>query len=495
MKINQLTTAPFFANERHANDAEEFSVPVMVANEYVAGDEKGAWVQLSPFGKFPNKQGMQVFNASDAQNICNEFGSVAGKIANPFGLPVYVGHPDHPAFKDFYKDTSAKGRIKELANRNDSNCADCAGFVNETSESPCRKHGLFGRIKWNEDGKKLIANEEYHGHSTNWQMHREADGFHPHYLKSLGLTNEPGIPVPAITTANQKQNMDKAPKSFIEAVNGCLGTNYANEDDATTGLTAYANEHKATKSALGKLQGDHDALTKTHGDLVGQMSDITKKFGANEAIDTAVGPLFTNASRPAENLVPFLANELTTAREGVLKFGDATAATKVLTDAGLTAPEKDLLVFAANEASTARKALTTARTKVGEVFTKLLIAGGFLSKADAEKLTPDFVNEAKFDSTVTGLGSLKPKYRVTSLLAPTLPEENTKLRNIAEDKAGNVNKMVEMVNQRVEENKTKKLKIPNGTTAYDFAFKQIANENPELVAKMQKPEDAALPKQ
>lgn len=141
-----------------------------------------AWVLLAPYGKWPNAQGLQTFEQKDAENMVNEFNSLLSTPQRMIGLPWYVGHPDHPAFKDRYTDTAAKGRIKKLEARAD---------------------GLWANVKWNDDGKKLIEGAAFHGHSVNWRMKNEKGAWRPFSLKSVGFTNEPNIPVPPILAANE----------------------------------------------------------------------------------------------------------------------------------------------------------------------------------------------------------------------------------------------------------------------------------------------------
>lgn len=189
-----------FANESEANDAQ--ASPTF-SNEFKA-DGDDTLVQLSPFGRFPNVQGLQVFNAADAKSISGDF--IANtRMALGLGLPWYVGHPDHPLHKERYRDGAAYGRIKSLEAKHDPNCPACAAFANskEGTVEPCREHGLFAKVKFNEKGKKAIANEEFHGHSVNWRLKKVGNEWHPFSLKSVGFTNEPNIPVPAILSANE----------------------------------------------------------------------------------------------------------------------------------------------------------------------------------------------------------------------------------------------------------------------------------------------------
>jgi hypothetical protein len=162
------------------NTSSLFCNVFTVANE----SDKMRWVCIAPFGDWPNAQGLQRFHKNDAQQIVNEFNSLLGLPSRILGLPWYVGHPDHPAFNERYKDTRAYGRIKRLEVRGD---------------------GLYAGVKFGTDGEKMIADEAYQGHSVNWFLKQdEADkkAWRPFRLKSVGWTNEPNIPVPTLTTAN-----------------------------------------------------------------------------------------------------------------------------------------------------------------------------------------------------------------------------------------------------------------------------------------------------
>lgn len=141
-------------------------------------------VQLAPYGDFPHGGGLQRFTREDAKAIVNEWEGL-NKVANPakwMGIPWYVGHPDHPAFKDRYKDGRAVGRVKQLEAGND---------------------GLYGLVKFNQIGKELVNTEQFHGHSVNWRVRQEGGVWRPFSLKSVGFTNEPNIPVQPVLKANE----------------------------------------------------------------------------------------------------------------------------------------------------------------------------------------------------------------------------------------------------------------------------------------------------
>ena len=180
------------ANFANSATDQTMEVPTsLFANIFSAVNEadKLRWVCIAPFGDWDNKQGMQRFQKDDAEKIINEFNSVLHTPQRILGAPWYIGHPDHPAFTDKYKDTKAYGRIKSLEARQD---------------------GLYAGVRFGQDGEKLIADEAFHGHSVNWYLKQDAKNpkvWRPFRLKSVGFTNEPNIPVPTLTTANENESM------------------------------------------------------------------------------------------------------------------------------------------------------------------------------------------------------------------------------------------------------------------------------------------------
>ena len=172
------------ANESLANEGATCE-QVSFVNELRSD---GNWIQLSPYGDWPHPDGTQRFTKADATNCVNEFNSLANTLNRVMGLPFYIGHPDHPAFKARYTDTKAYGRMKQLEARED---------------------GLWANMKWSQAGKDMVNEEQFHGHSVNWRVRKGADGFwHPFSVKSAGFSNEPNIPVQPITHANEVQDTD-----------------------------------------------------------------------------------------------------------------------------------------------------------------------------------------------------------------------------------------------------------------------------------------------
>ncbi|PTY02582.1 hypothetical protein DB346_08520 [Verrucomicrobia bacterium LW23] len=138
------------------------------------------WIQISPYGEFPHRMGLQVVDRAAAQAMAAQFNSLLSRVGRRFGgLPVYIGHPDMPDSPQ--KDDRSYGWIEELQARND---------------------GFYGRIKWTEDGKALIGGGSFKYYSPVWQIHRQGGNrVSPVRLISVGLTNNPNIPVEPLANA------------------------------------------------------------------------------------------------------------------------------------------------------------------------------------------------------------------------------------------------------------------------------------------------------
>lgn len=201
------------------------------------------WVILAPYGDHDNAVGMQRFRREDADTIVNEFNRLANLPTRLLGLPFYIGHPDHDAFKQRYTDTRAYGRIKALK-------------ATDT--------GLAANVKWSEDGKRLIESEAFHGHSVNWAMRKEGNVWRPFRLKSVGFTNEPNIPVPPVTAANESPG-DSNTMNKTEILNWLKSQGIELPPEATDDqikaalmqigerLTSAANEATTAKAAVTDL--------------------------------------------------------------------------------------------------------------------------------------------------------------------------------------------------------------------------------------------------
>ena len=160
-----------------------------------AGDAIGhadRWFQVSPFGRFPHRVGMQVFDRQAANAIVTLFNSARDRLARLWrGLPVFIGHPDLDP--KTYPDHRKYGSIQRLEVRAD---------------------GLYAQAKWSRAGREIVNDEHFDFPSPLWNMEpvpREAGAFRPVELISVGLTNRPNIankPVGANTQPPHPAELD-----------------------------------------------------------------------------------------------------------------------------------------------------------------------------------------------------------------------------------------------------------------------------------------------
>ena len=165
--------------ERAANEAEP---AVGAANDVAAiapaaGDAIGHadhWFQVSPFGRFPHRVGIQVFDRLAANAIVSRFNSARDRLARLWrGLPVFIGHPDLDP--KTYPDHRKYGSIQRLEVRDD---------------------GLYAQAKWSRAGREIVNDEHFDFPSPLWSMEpvpHETGAFRPVELISVGLTNRPNI--------------------------------------------------------------------------------------------------------------------------------------------------------------------------------------------------------------------------------------------------------------------------------------------------------------
>ena len=159
------------------------------ANALADQPAPGQWLKLADYGDWPHPSGLQRFTPASAATMVRGFQSLWGRLRRRFGgVPLYVGHPDDPAFagQSGHDDTRAYAWITSLEARVD---------------------GLYIHPRWSEPGREMLRHAFYKFLSPRWQMRPLGDGtFEPVRLLSVGLTNHPNIPGEAI--ANQRSATD-----------------------------------------------------------------------------------------------------------------------------------------------------------------------------------------------------------------------------------------------------------------------------------------------
>jgi hypothetical protein len=170
-------------------------------NQFVLLQED--WVQLSPYGEFPHARGLQRVDRAAAEGLAAQFRSFLGRAGRLFGgVPFYVGHPDLPQASELC-DRKAYGWVEELQARED---------------------GLYGRVKWSEAGLELLRNGHFKFLSPFWEAKEIAvEGgrkvYRPTVLISVGLTNQPNLPVRPLANESEQACEPSVPRVPVPLAN------------------------------------------------------------------------------------------------------------------------------------------------------------------------------------------------------------------------------------------------------------------------------------
>jgi hypothetical protein len=156
------------------------------------GGEAGGWLKLADYGDWPHPAGLQRLTPEAGARLAHGFKSLLGRLRRRFtGVPIYIGHPDDPAFagQPGHDDTKAYGWVTDLE---------------------ARPEGLYVQPRWSEPGRDLLRHAFYKFLSPRWQMKAVDEGtYEPVRLLSIGLTNHPNIPGEAV--ANQQAGAATTP--------------------------------------------------------------------------------------------------------------------------------------------------------------------------------------------------------------------------------------------------------------------------------------------
>lgn len=150
------------------------------------------WVQISPYGDFPHQRGLQRVDRAAAETMARNFHSLLGRAGRLFGgAPFYIGHPDMPGSNE-HADKKAYGWITRLE---------------------ARENGLYGFVKWSEPGEQLLRNGHFKFFSPYWEadeigIENGQRVYRPVLLISVGLTNQPNLPVNPLANEETSQAVE-----------------------------------------------------------------------------------------------------------------------------------------------------------------------------------------------------------------------------------------------------------------------------------------------
>ena len=325
-----------------------------------------------PYGEYPHKTGLQVVDRTAAETMAANqkgmFRRVLGVLSgNSAGFPVYIGHPDLPGSKD--TDKRSYGWISDIV-------------PEET--------GVRFPVKWSEPGAELIENAHFKFYSPLWWHKPIGKGrVRPVALKSMGLTNDPNIPVPALAneageevisdqlavsseesqtepTENENDTMNPEILAALGLEEGATPeTVLAKITDLKGAADAAANEHSELETAKAdaetlkaeKLKAEEDkTAAENERDTIAAERDAalaSLRVAANNAVQHAVT---TGRITPAESetkLTEILAaNDLEAA---LADLGKLPAKFKTASQTGDLGSAKSRLVIAANDESAAAR--------------------------------------------------------------------------------------------------------------------------------------------
>jgi hypothetical protein len=328
---------------------------------------------LIPYGEFPHKVGLQVFDKTAAEKMVANHNGLFSKVVSwargkGTSYPVYVGHPDLPGSKD--TDKRAYGWIEGMAAEND---------------------GLRLSVKWSEAGRELVENAHFKFYSPLWWTEPVKRGVvRPVSLKSMGLTNDPNIPVPALANeydetqdgetqdTREESQDDETNDTDMKELLAALGL----EDGATAedALAKIASLKEAAEAAANaekpegyedpeklkadKLQAEEDkakaeemkteaenSLAEANTKIVTLETFLTA--AANAAVDGAVkAGRILPADKDAKVTEILAANDFAAALQDL---GKLDAKFKTETTVGNLGADKSKLVLATNDAAAAAK--------------------------------------------------------------------------------------------------------------------------------------------
>lgn len=215
-----------------------------------------------PFGEYPvtvedpatrrKADCVQVFDLEAANEIQKSLSGIRWAIAGVMRLlPIYIGHPDVPQFQDKHKDGRAYGWV--------------------TGVNAIREDGMELAVKWSRAGQEMIEDGQFMFYSPYWLMRplgmaNSQLRARPVILRSIGLTNQPAIPVPAIAVAGVNEYLEDPakpaeepppPPSLLQRLAEILGLEAALGEDGL--LAKVAELRDAVMQAAMAAKADEDA--------------------------------------------------------------------------------------------------------------------------------------------------------------------------------------------------------------------------------------------
>lgn len=210
---------------------------------------------LIPLGDHPHELGIQRLDAEAAQRIVKTFNSILRK--SPLNrVQIYVGHPDSPTHGHKYPDKNPHGYIKAVALENHA--------IDGEEEKPY----LALTPRYGKQAREFLENLNYQAFSPSFGG--EAIGkengktvYRPVVLFSVGLTNQPNIPVVPIANdkTGEEHTTSTKENTMWKWLAGLLGlSNDATEEEVQKKvkeqLDNSAAQHAADQARIKELENE-----------------------------------------------------------------------------------------------------------------------------------------------------------------------------------------------------------------------------------------------
>jgi phage I-like protein len=397
-------------------------------------------IMLSPIGDYPHAKGVQRVDREAIEQLVLNFNSVLSRLGRFFvGVPFYVGHPDVPGLENSFPDRRAYGWVKELIARTD---------------------GLYANVSWSKAGKELIEEGHYRFVSPFWSAtrvgaHGNEPIYRPEKLISVGLTNNPNLPVLPL------ENQESLRIS-------CLG-----RPVCVPGLEVETAEPAAYESVLNQKQKEN----KMQNSKREQEEQKEQKSNATSTPDGCNGA--NNQNRSVSSGAPEIREVLrllelpATAtmddvRERVGK--DFSSSRSETSPKGQVTTENAAPVMAFTEARELGERIGRLEKRLVAVVIDNAVSSGRIAAAQRSYWTRELAEN--FEEKSTELANASPALKTSAR-----PESFAQMG----DGGG------EAPVRRKQLERLLKTKMDREGLSYDEAWEQVKEENPGLFASMQRP--------
>lgn len=217
----------------------------MIPTDYLANDLGPVFALTQggdlfiPYGEWRHAAGLQRFGPEEGRALAENFAAAHGRTLldrlRGAGVPVYIGHPDLPARRAEFPDQRAYGWLSAVTPEND---------------------GVRLAVKWSRAGRELIEEGAYRYHSPLWAAQRDSGVLRPVELISIGLTNQPNIPVPPIANESEPEPITT---DTMQKLNALLSlADDAGEDDILAAVQARLDRIAELEAAAENADTDPD---------------------------------------------------------------------------------------------------------------------------------------------------------------------------------------------------------------------------------------------